>query len=332
MMYGCLPGSRPFGFQIWQLGPTTHHCSPRQMTCAGDDLCTHKDAPVTHFRSRSQIRSKGSSVLLSLVGLSSGWFIIENHRVTGTPHILGPKTTIITTLRPPHSCHPFGALSHLWPHLFSQWNDQGSGSSHLTADRRPSPHGVKSRLMLQHPHRLTGYQFKFTYIPRENQLKVGKYRVLWLPRWLSGKRCAHWCRRCKRCQCNPWVRKLPWRRKWQPTPVFFLGKFHEQRSLVGYSPWGHKDLDTTEHTHIHLSIRPSIHPSFLYIRKCTMYIRIFCIHYYQSEICIVCSMITSWGPAMRKHCLGDRPWRRIRTHSLPYMNLPSGRDNRYVYR
>ena len=39
----------------------------------------------------------------------------------------------------------------------------------------------------------------------------------------------------------------PWRRKWQPTPVFLPGKSHRQRSLVGYSPWGRKELDMTEH-------------------------------------------------------------------------------------
>ena len=38
----------------------------------------------------------------------------------------------------------------------------------------------------------------------------------------------------------PWVGKIPWRRKWQPTPVFLPGKYHGQRSLVGYSPWGRK--------------------------------------------------------------------------------------------
>ena len=43
-----------------------------------------------------------------------------------------------------------------------------------------------------------------------------------------------------------WVEKIPWRRKWQPTPVFLPGKFHGQQSLVGYSPWGHQELDTTE--------------------------------------------------------------------------------------
>ena len=44
----------------------------------------------------------------------------------------------------------------------------------------------------------------------------------------------------------PWVRKIPWRRAWQPTPVFLPGKPHGQRSLVGYSPWGCKELDMTE--------------------------------------------------------------------------------------
>ena len=43
-----------------------------------------------------------------------------------------------------------------------------------------------------------------------------------------------------------WVGKIPWRREWQPTPVFFPGEFHGQRSLVGYSPWGHRESDMTE--------------------------------------------------------------------------------------
>ena len=58
-----------------------------------------------------------------------------------------------------------------------------------------------------------------------------------LPRWLSRKESA--CQ-CKRHGFDPWVRKIPWRRKWQPTPVFLPGKSHGQRSLVGYSSWGAK--------------------------------------------------------------------------------------------
>ena len=49
----------------------------------------------------------------------------------------------------------------------------------------------------------------------------------------------------RRLWFDPWVRKISWRRKWQPTPVFWPGKSHGQRSLVGHSPWGHKESDTT---------------------------------------------------------------------------------------
>ena len=45
---------------------------------------------------------------------------------------------------------------------------------------------------------------------------------------------------CRRARFDSWVRKIPWRREWQPTAVFLPGKFHGQRSLAGYSPWGHK--------------------------------------------------------------------------------------------
>ena len=54
------------------------------------------------------------------------------------------------------------------------------------------------------------------------------------------------CRRTKGCRFYPWVERFPWRRKWQPTPLFLLGKPHGQRSLEGYSPWGHRELDTTK--------------------------------------------------------------------------------------
>ena len=48
---------------------------------------------------------------------------------------------------------------------------------------------------------------------------------------------------------NPWVGKIPWRRKWQPTPVLLPGKFHGWRSLVDYSPRDRKELDTAEQLH-----------------------------------------------------------------------------------
>ena len=48
---------------------------------------------------------------------------------------------------------------------------------------------------------------------------------------------------------DPWVGKIPWRRKWQPTPVSLPGESHGWRSLVGYSPWGRKESDTTKGLH-----------------------------------------------------------------------------------
>ena len=52
-----------------------------------------------------------------------------------------------------------------------------------------------------------------------------------------------------RCRFGPWVQKIPWRRKWQPTPIFLPGKFHGRRSLEGYSPWGRRvrHTEATEH-------------------------------------------------------------------------------------
>ena len=70
-----------------------------------------------------------------------------------------------------------------------------------------------------------------------------------LSRWQNGKDSACQCRKRRRCWFSPWVRKIPWRREWQPTPVFLPGEFHGQGSLVGYSPRGHKESDTTEQAH-----------------------------------------------------------------------------------
>ena len=62
---------------------------------------------------------------------------------------------------------------------------------------------------------------------------------------------VQWLRICqyRRPWFNPWVGKIPWRRKWQPTPVFLPEKSYGERSLAGYSPWGCEESDTAEHTH-----------------------------------------------------------------------------------
>ena len=64
--------------------------------------------------------------------------------------------------------------------------------------------------------------------------------LLWWLRWQR----IHL--QCRRLGFNSWVRKIPWRREWLLTAVFLPGEFHGQRSLVGYSPWGHKELDMTD--------------------------------------------------------------------------------------
>ena len=55
----------------------------------------------------------------------------------------------------------------------------------------------------------------------------------------------------QRPKFDPWVRKIPWSRKWQLTPVFLPGEFHEQRSLADYSAWSLKELDTAEELNFH---------------------------------------------------------------------------------
>ena len=67
-----------------------------------------------------------------------------------------------------------------------------------------------------------------------------------LSRWFSGKESICQCRRLRRPRFDTWVRKIPWRRKWQLALLFL----HGQRSLVGYSPWGCKESElirVTEH-------------------------------------------------------------------------------------
>ena len=59
----------------------------------------------------------------------------------------------------------------------------------------------------------------------------------WLRRWRI-------CLQCRRLEFNPWAGKIPWRRKWPPTPVFLPGESQGQRSLVGYRPWGRTKSQT----------------------------------------------------------------------------------------
>ena len=77
--------------------------------------------------------------------------------------------------------------------------------------------------------------------------KVHEVKVKGFPDGPS-KEHAFQCRKYKRCGFDPWVGRFPWRKAWQPTPVFLPGESCGQRSVVGYSPQGCKELDTTEGT------------------------------------------------------------------------------------
>ena len=80
------------------------------------------------------------------------------------------------------------------------------------------------------------------------RLSLGLKDLHYAFRGTSGKEPTCQCRRCKRLRFDPWVGKIPWRRAWQPTPVFLPGESHGQRGLAGYGPLGRKGSDTTEAT------------------------------------------------------------------------------------
>ena len=98
---------------------------------------------------------------------------------------------------------------------------------------------------------LLAIQWSLRSLLQQHSLKAS---ILWcsaffMVGFLGGSDIKSVCLQCRRPGFNPWVGKIPWRRKWQLTPVLLPGKFHGLRSLVGYSPWGHKELDMTEQLH-----------------------------------------------------------------------------------
>ena len=85
--------------------------------------------------------------------------------------------------------------------------------------------------------------------------------------WSPGGSVRRVCLQCRRPGFNPWIGKIPWRRKWLSSPVFLPGEFHGQRSLVGCSPWGHKESDVTEWLTLSL---PRVPPGKPKGYKCTL--------------------------------------------------------------
>ena len=103
----------------------------------------------------------------------------------------------------------------------------------------------------------------------EVKMLLGAHSFSGLPRQLSGKgsTCA-----CRRCRFYPWAEKTACKREWQPTPVFLPGEPQGQRSLAGYSLWGHTESDRTEQLSMYTSplkiLDSSLHASLLDTTGC----------------------------------------------------------------
>ena len=77
-------------------------------------------------------------------------------------------------------------------------------------------------------------------------IAIHKGRTSQVAQWFKKKKILQLSRRLG---FNPWVKKIPWRRRWQTTLVFLAVRFHGQKHLAGYCPWGLKELDVTEHAY-----------------------------------------------------------------------------------
>ena len=108
-------------------------------------------------------------------------------------------------------------------------------------------HNTLDRVLLVTRKNRQKSTYVLTQTPHHKQAKPFHvfYIIYGLPWWFSGKESA-FAMQCRRSRFKPWVRKIPWRRKWQPIPLFSPGEFHGQRSLVDYIPWDHNESDMIE--------------------------------------------------------------------------------------
>ena len=160
-------------------------------------------------------------------------------------------------------------LSSLWPSR-SGWSQlsaaQGKGGKVLSSFLRCRGLGVGSSALPAWP--LTWNKIHILWQVKKNlnrkhflcpSVSLPTVCIVYLhyaltrpPQWVdfpgaaSGEESTCQCRRCKGCRLHPWVRKTPWSRRRQSTPLSLPGKLHGQRSLAGYSTWGHKDRGMTE--------------------------------------------------------------------------------------
>jgi len=129
-------------------------------------------------------------------------------------------------------------------------------------DWRREEKGTTEDEMVGWHHWLNGHEFELAMDRKAWRTAVHGVTKSWT--WLSNWTGLNWtypqlaslvaqrgsiCLQCGRPRFDPWIRKIPWRRKWQPTPVFLPEESHGQRSLVGCSPQVSKESDVTERLH-----------------------------------------------------------------------------------
>ena len=113
-----------------------------------------------------------------------------------------------------------------------------------------------------------------------------------VPWWPGGKEPVY---QCKRPRFDPWVRKIPWRRKWQPTAVFLPGESHGQRSLAGFSLWGRKRVG------LNLATKPP--PSLVYGAVSVVYQILMCTQaYLTSSFPVLTAVASSCMNTTYHHC------------------------------
>ena len=90
----------------------------------------------------------------------------------------------------------------------------------------------------------------------EKEMAIYSSILAWKTSWMEepGRLQSMWLQELDTTKQLHFSFPLVWRRKWQPTTVFLLGKSHGWRSLVGYNPWGHKESDMTEQLHFHFPL------------------------------------------------------------------------------
>ena len=112
---------------------------------------------------------------------------------------------------------------------------------------------------------------------------------------------------CGKPRFDPWVKKILWRREWQPTPVFMPGEFHGQRTLVGYSPWLHRELEMTEQLTLtfHLCV-------CVCVRAC-------------AQLCLTLCNPVDYKPR------GSSVHRILQARTLEWVAMPSSRGFSHIY-